>query len=173
MNPPSEPERWLRGPLPEVPPFLQPVAHALLQARDDLSRVAPTLSTEELWTTPNGAASAGFHLKHLAGSLDRLLTYARGEALATDQLAYLRQEKEPGDPPLDGASLQAYAAEAIDRALEQLRGTDADSLLDERRVGRAGLPSTVIGLLFHAAEHTTRHCGQLITTAKVVRGGGD
>lgn len=172
MSTVPEPEHWLRGPVPDVPPLLQPVAHALLQAREDVGRAAAGLSAAELWTAPGGAASAGFHLKHLAGSLDRLLTYARGEGLSAGQRAQLAAEREPGDPPLDGARLRAMAEEAIDRALAQVKATDEATLLDERRVGRAGLPSTVLGLLFHAAEHTTRHCGQLITTAKVVRGGG-
>jgi len=169
MSPAPDPEHWLRGPVPDVPPLLQPVAHALLQAREDVARVAPDLSAAELWATPGGAASAGFHVKHLAGSLDRLLAYARGESLSPEQRAYLVAEREPGDPPLDGERLRVLAQEAIDRALAQVRATDETTLLDERRVGRAGLPSTVLGLLFHAAEHTTRHCGQLITTAKVVR----
>jgi hypothetical protein len=57
----------------------------------------------------------------------------------------------------------------IDEALNQLRRTPVESLGAAREVGRAKLPSTVLGLLFHAAEHTSRHVGQLITTLKIVR----
>lgn len=166
----SEPEFWLRGPIPEVAPLLQPVVHALLQAREDVERATGSLADEELWVRPGGAASAGFHLKHLAGSIDRLLTYARGESLTEEQLAFLRAEQEAEDGLRTPSALDALVAAAIERAIEQVRATPESGLLEPRRVGRAELPSTVLGLLFHAAEHTTRHAGQLITTAAVVRG---
>lgn len=145
-----------------------PVAHALVQAREDIERVTAGTTVDELWQRPGGAAAAGYHLQHLAGSLDRLLTYARGEALSERQREALAREAEPGAAV---QLLAARAVEVIDRSLEQLRGTRAEGLLEGRGVGRAQLPSTVLGLLFHAAEHTTRHVGQLITTLKVVKGG--
>jgi uncharacterized damage-inducible protein DinB len=166
----SQPEVWLRGPLPGVPAPLQPAAHALSQAREDLPRVALDLSTDELWRRPGGAASAGFHIRHIAGTIDRLLTYARGESLSERQLEALRSEREPGTPPATAADLVATATQAIDRALELISATDPDTLGDPRVVGRAKLPSTVAGLVFHIAEHAQRHTGQLITTVKVVRG---
>jgi len=168
MDAGSVPEVWLRGPLPGYAPMLMPVAHALLQAREDVERVAGEATAEELWQRPRGAASAGYHLQHLAGSLDRLLTYARGEPLSEVQRAALRQEGTPGAP---GSELVPAVLAGIDQALAQLRRTEVDSLGAAREVGRARLPSTVLGLLFHAAEHTSRHVGQLITTLKVVRGG--
>ncbi len=161
------PEVWLRGPLAEYPPALMPVAHALLQAREDIERAAATATAEELWQRPGGAAAAGYHLQHLAGSLDRLFTYARGEALSEEQREALVQEGTPGGA---GAVLVPRVLAQIDRALEQLRRTPPESVGETREVGRAKLPSTVLGLLFHGAEHTTRHVGQLITTLKVVRG---
>jgi len=146
---------------------LQPVAHALLQAVEDLEAAASGLSVEELWARRGGAASAGFHLRHLAGSLDRLTTYARGEQLSAEQLAALRAEQEPGAP---ASELLAHVRATVERALDQLRATP-DSALDEPRgVGRAQLPSSVRGLLYHAGEHTARHTGQVITTVKIVRG---
>lgn len=163
----DKPEAWLRGAIPGIHPALMPVAHALQQAREDIERVAAGAAAEELWRRPGGAASAGYHLQHLAGSLDRLFTYARGEPLDEAQRAALLREGTPGP---SGAELVAAALAGIDRALEQLRHTAADSLGAAREVGRARLPSTVLGLLFHGAEHTTRHVGQLITTLKVVRG---
>jgi uncharacterized damage-inducible protein DinB len=146
-----------------------PVAHALLQAREDVERTAGGATAEELWQRPGGAASAGYHLRHLAGSLDRLFTYARGEPLDEAQRAALLQEGAPG---ASAAELVSAVLARIDRALEQLRRTPVESLGESREVGRARLPSTVLGLLFHGAEHTTRHAGQLITTLKVVRGLG-
>ena len=161
------PEVWLRGTVPGFEPLLMPVVHALLQAREDIDRVATGAATDELWQRPGGAAPAGYHLLHLAGSLDRLLTYARGESLSDAQRRALAHESTPGAP----ASLLVSAAHrAIDQALEQLRRTSDRDLLENRPVGRAQLPANVMGLLFHAAEHTTRHVGQLITTLKIVRG---
>ena len=167
MSPPSFPEAWLRGPLPDIPAPLMPAAHALVQAREDIAAAVAGADEDDLWVRPGGAASAGFHLRHLAGSLDRLLTYARGERLTPEQLAALRLESGPGATI---AELVADADAAIDRALEQLRRTPPDSLAEIRPVGRAALPATALGLLVHAAEHTSRHTGQLITTLKIVRG---
>jgi uncharacterized damage-inducible protein DinB len=162
------PEAWLRGPIEGVDAFLQPAAHALMQAREDIDRATVGISQAKLWTRPNGAASLGFHLRHVAGSLDRLLTYARGAQLDDRQHSALKSEAEPGSPPDEVATLVEQARRAIDAALAQLRATRREELLEPRAVGRVGLPSTVLGLLFHAAEHTTRHVGQVITTAKIV-----
>ena len=166
------PEAWLRGPVDGVDSFLQPAAHALVQAREDLDRAIAGISTDQLWARPNSAASLGYHLRHAAGSLDRLLTYARGQQLNDRQLADLKREGEPGIPPQDVAALVAHVQRAIDAALAQLKATRREDLLEPRAVGRAQLPSTVLGLLFHAAEHTTRHVGQAITTAKLIAGDG-
>ena len=148
--------------------MLQPAAHALLQAREDLERVAAGLSTDALWARPGGVASVGFHLRHAAGSVDRLLAYARGESLTQEQMLALAAEGEPGDPPAAAAALIASLAETVVRAVGQYRSTDPAMLGEPRAVGRARLPSTVGGLLFHAAEHAQRHAGQAITTARIV-----
>ena len=161
-----QPEPWLRGPIPGIPPLLMPVAHALVMAREDVEAAIAPLPVDELWARPNGAASAGFHALHLAGSLDRLFTYARGEQLNDEQFRALEREKSP--PSLAAAELATFVADTIDRALTQLRATDPATLLEPREVGRAKLPSNVLGLLFHAAEHTQRHVGQVVTTAKIV-----
>ncbi|HEU4641289.1 MAG TPA: DinB family protein [Gemmatimonadaceae bacterium] len=147
-----------------------PAAHALVQSAEDLERAASPLDVDELWATPGGAASVGFHLRHIAGSIDRLLTYARGGALDDRQRAVLAGEGMAGSPPAEAPELVRLARGAIDHALDTLRATPRESLLEARRVGRAGLPSTVLGLLVHVAEHTQRHTGQVITTAKIVRG---
>jgi DinB superfamily len=162
-------EVWLRGERVEgVPALLQPVAHGLLQCQEEVQATVAPLDGDRLWARPGGAASIGFHAVHAAGSLDRLLTYARGATLSPQQLAALKGEGGLERARPDAADVVAAFDAAIAHALEQLRRTDERTLLEPRRVGRAGLPSTVLGLLFHAAEHTQRHVGQLVTTAKFV-----
>ena len=165
----SEPEVWLRGPIENVAPMLQPVAHSLLQCRSEVRGILPDLAPAQLWARPGGAASVGYHVRHTIGSLHRLLTYARGEPLSAAQLAALREEGRPDERDgIQNALVTEFDA-AVERALAQVSATDPSTLLEPREVGRARLPSTVLGLLFHAAEHTQRHVGQLVTTAKVVR----
>jgi uncharacterized damage-inducible protein DinB len=168
----TQTEVWLRGPVTGIPPLLMPVAHALLQAKEDVARAAEGLSDDALWTRPGGAASAGFHLFHMAQSLDRLMSYARGETLTDSQRAALALERS-GEIDAGSDDLIELVATSIERALRQLRCTSETALSGERRIGRALVPSTVLGVLFHAAEHTTRHAGQLITTVKVVTGRHD
>ncbi len=159
-------EAWLEGPLEGVDPYLMPVAQALVQVGRDLERLAG-LAPEALWARPGGAASVGFHIRHVAGVLDRLSTYARGEALGEEQMKALRAEGEPGDPPADAEGLVREARAAVERALAQVRSTSREALLEPRGVGRRQLPSNVLGLLHHAAEHAVRHTGQALTTAKI------
>ena len=163
------PEAWLSGPVEGFAPYLLPVAHALVQVGRDLEAAAAGLTPDELWTRPGGAASVGFHLRHVAGVLDRLLTYARAEELSEEQMRALRNEGQPGEPPADAAALVRDARAVIDRALDQVRATAPASLLEPRAVGRQRLPSTVLGLLYHAAEHATRHAGQAVTTTASLR----
>src|SRR5688500_3613290 len=141
----TQPEVWLRGPVAGVPPLLQPVAHALLQCREEILSQTAGLTSEQLWARPGGAASIGFHLRHLAGSLDRLLTYARGERLSAAQRAGLLEEgADSSEESAD--NLVRTVQRAIDRALVQVRTTPLCALDEVRQVGRAGLPSTVRGL---------------------------
>jgi uncharacterized damage-inducible protein DinB len=149
-----------------------PAAHALVQAGEDLELAASDLTVEQLWLKPGGAASLGFHLRHIAGSIGRLLTYARGEQLSEGQRQVIPLEKEPGEPPLNAATLIQQAQGAIQLALAAIRAAPKESLFEARTIGRMALSTNVIGLLFHIAEHTQRHTGQVITTAKIVRGLG-
>ncbi len=158
----------MRGALDGYRPLLQPVAHSLLQSLEEVKEHLATVTPDLLWTRANSAASAGYHVRHAAGSLDRLLTYARGEQLSAGQLAALKREGEPDLEPDAAARLVVDFATAIDRALAQVSGTPESALLEPRGVGRAKLPSTVLGLLFHAAEHTQRHIGQMVTTLKIL-----
>jgi len=164
----TAPEVWLRGrPVDGVPALLQPVAHSLLQCREELEGLLPGVTPDRIWQSTNGAASIGFHVLHAIGSLDRLFTYARGARLSDAQLQVLAQESRP-DPDLAADDLLAAFDAAVERALDQLRGTGDAVLTQERLVGRSQLPSTVVGLLFHAAEHTQRHVGQAATTKKLL-----
>ena len=165
-------EAWLEGPLDGFPPLLMPVAHSLVQAKREIRAAAAGLTEAELWQRPGGAASIGFHLLHVAGSADRLLSYAGGDALSEDQLAALAAEKNAAETGASAAELIDHVAQTLDRVLDQVQRTREDELTDVRYVGRARVPSTVIGLLFHIAEHTQRHVGQMVTTARIVRGSG-
>jgi uncharacterized damage-inducible protein DinB len=165
------PEVWMRGPLPDVPALLQPVGHALLQAVEELEVVLQNFNSARLWIKPAGMASVGFHLRHLSGVLDRLFTYARAESLSSQQLEYLENEATAGDE--SASALVARFQAQVDNALTQLRETRESDLLAHRVIGRKQIPTNVLGLLFHAAEHTQRHVGQLLVTVRWVATGGD
>jgi uncharacterized damage-inducible protein DinB len=160
-------EWWQRGPVEGIPAVLQPVAHILLQVRESVDEMVAPLSEAEWNARPAGVASAAFHVRHMTGVIDRLFTYARGEALSEAQRAAIALEGAPlglADVP---AVLQALA-DQVDAALAELRTVDVTTLGDFRGVGRAQLPSTVIGCLVHGAEHAMRHVGQLSVTVRVV-----
>ncbi len=159
----------MSGPVEGIPPLLQPVAHALLQAREEVHTYLDGFPDELLWERPAGVASIGFHLQHLKGVLDRLFTYAQQRQLTEEQLNYLYAEGKPAENQVYHVQglLQTFGQQ-VDKALEQLKSIDENALTDFRGVGRKQLPSTVQGLLFHAAEHTMRHVGQLLVTAKVL-----
>ncbi|AYL95346.1 DinB family protein [Mucilaginibacter celer] len=163
------PEVWLRGALNDVPALLQPVAHALLQAREELNELMTGFPDNLLWEKVAGMASPGFHLQHLTGVLDRLFTYGKGESLSEKQLAYLAAEGKPNGQAITVTTLVNAFNNKIDEVIGQLKTTDELVLTEWRGVGRAQLPSTVMGLYTHSAEHTMRHLGQLIVTVKVLR----
>ncbi len=161
-------EVWLRGPVEGIPALLQPVAHTLLQAREEVNALMAGFPEVFLWVKPAGMAAPAFHLQHLTGILDRLFTYARGEALSESQLAYLSAEGRETAQESEAAILIQRFNRQVDIAIEQLKNTKEDTLTEIRGVGRAQIPSTVIGLLTHAAEHTMRHTGQLLVTVRVL-----
>lgn len=161
----NQPEVWLRGPVEAVPALLQPVAHALLQAQEEVHALMQDFPDDLIWQKTAGMASVGFHLQHLTGVLDRLFTYAKAEALSEKQLEYLSAEGIQNETN-NLVSLLASFDLQVQRAIEQLKTTDETTLTMPKVVGRKQLPSTTIGLLFHAAEHSMRHTGQLRVTAK-------
>jgi hypothetical protein len=162
-------EVWLRGPIPGIPSLLQPVAHTILQARDEINRYMVDFPEIFLWVKPGTMASPGFHLQHITGILDRLFTYARGEGLDEQQFAYLFNEGN--EPERSGSvhDLLDTLNKQVDRAIQQLSNTDEATLTEVKGVGRAQIPSTVQGLLFHAAEHMMRHTGQLLVTTRLLK----
>ena len=166
----ADTEWWQPGPIDGVPDLLQPVAHILLQVRESVGEIVDGL-TEEQWNArPANVASAAFHVRHMAGVVDRLFTYARGEALSDEQFAALRAEKTPMSLSEVPVVLDALNRR-VELAIDELRRVDVATLADFRPVGRARLPSTVIGCLVHGAEHAMRHVGQLSVTTRIVRTG--
>ena len=161
------PEPWLRGTLCEVPAVQRAVIHALELAGEDLQRWCGSLSDEEINASPGGLPPVAFHLRHIARSLDRLLTYAEGRVLSAEQLAAMKSELD------SGAARDALFSElnsALTKSMTRVRAFDAEMFEQMRVVGRKQLPTTVAGLLVHVADHTQRHAGQAVTTAKIVLG---
>ncbi len=160
-------EPWLRGTLADVDAVRRQVFHALEQAEEDIERRCAGLSDGEINARPFGLAPVAFHLRHIARSLDRLLTYAEGRALSGAQMDDLNSELA------EGAFTEQVLAEfraALGEARRRILNISHADYEQPRGVGRAMLPSTVGGLLVHCAEHTQRHVGQAITTARVVLG---
>jgi hypothetical protein len=83
------------------------------------------------------------------------------------QMAQLDAEIE--DDGRSGDDLAREALAAIERGIDAMRETPPGIYLETRGVGRRRLPTTVLGLLVHIAEHTQRHVGAIIATSKVVR----
>lgn len=162
---------WLAGPVDGVPATLQPVAHALLQTVEEVEHFLADFPEEKLWEGVAGLASVGFHLRHITGVIDRLFATARGDADLPAQRAAARAETIPPEDGGSMAELLQALRDQVQRALAQLRATPESSLTDAREVGTRKMPSTVLGLLFHAADHAQRHTGQLLVTARVLREG--
>jgi uncharacterized damage-inducible protein DinB len=161
----SLPEPWMRGPIAGVDPLLAPVLYTFQQAREDLRRWTEGLSTGQLWVARYGFGSVGFHMRHIAGSTGRLVSYLQGKPLNAEQLATLQAEHDPAGTGRD--ELLALVDAAFDHAETVVRALDPGTLRESRGVGRQQHPTTVIGLLFHIAEHTQRHVGQAISAAKL------
>jgi hypothetical protein len=161
-------EPWLRGPVPGIIAGLQPFAHEMMFAREELDRIFATLDDDVVWQTPAEIASIGYHIRHCSGSTMRMLTYMRGKSLSDEQWQELKAEQVP-DPEMSASRLLQVANDAIDAALLVARETSDQDLDLPRQVGRKQLPSTVRGLFYEIAIHTSRHVGQIATTAKILR----
>ncbi len=162
-----EPEYWLRGPLFNILPLLQPVVHTLLQAHMEIEEMMKDFEDNLLWQMPAGVASPAFHLQHIVGVLDRLFTYADDKQLSNEQLNYLSKEGKEEKEITTQTLLQTLQTQ-IQKSLSYLQQTTLATLTETRYVGRNRIPSTQLGLLFHAAEHTMRHTGQLMVTVKII-----
>jgi uncharacterized damage-inducible protein DinB len=165
LNMASLPEPWLRGPIPGANPLIAPLLYSFQHAREDLARYAGPLTVEQIWARPYGMGSAGFHLLHIAGSTDRLITYLEGRELTPEQRAFLAAEETSAEQ--SAAELLAEMDRVFEHAEAVVRAIDPAALAEARWVGRKRMPTTVIGLLTHIAEHTLRHVGQAISAAKL------
>jgi len=159
------PEPWLRGTLTDVPAVHRAVLHALELATEEIQRWCGSLNDAQLNARPASVAPIAFHIRHIARSVDRLLTYAEGKQLNSEQLGVLKSELDAG-----ATSPETFSefAQAMDQAAARIRALVSVPLDVPRKVGRKELPTTVGGLLVHVADHTQRHVGQVITTAKIV-----
>lgn len=164
----KQPENWLRGPVPSIPDLLQPAAHALLQSLEEIKIYSKDFPSEMLYIKPAGRASVAFHLKHITGVLDRMLTYAKQDTLTEKQFDYLENEAKTDKNGSIFTFNEAFE-EKVNEALVYFRTLDPARLTEFRTVGRKKLPSTLIGLLFHAAEHSQRHVGQLLVTLSILK----
>ena len=158
-------EPWLRGTHMNVPALQRAVLHAFELAQEDVDRWTHGLTLTELEARPMRLPPVAFHMRHIAGSLDRLLTYAEARTLSARQLEQLGAEQVAAT---SAESLRATFAEAMERAGERLLRFAPTEFDELRTVGRLNLPTTLAGLLIHCAEHTQRHTGQLITTANLL-----
>jgi uncharacterized damage-inducible protein DinB len=159
------PEPWLRGTLTDVQAMQRAVLHALDLAREDLEKWCGSLSDAELNARPANLAPVAFHIRHISRSIDRLLTYAEGKELSATQTDALRSELDPG---AGRDELFAELGDSLKQGAPRVRAFHASQIEESRAVGKKRLPTTVGGLLVHIAEHTQRHVGQAITTAKVL-----
>jgi uncharacterized damage-inducible protein DinB len=159
------PEPWLRGTLAEVPAVPRAVLHALKLAEEDLKRWCGTLGDAELNARPAGIVPVAFHLRHIARSIDRLLTYAEGNQLSDAQIAAMKSELDPG---AKREELFAELDTAMGKGEARIRAFDVGRFNEARVVGKKELPTTLGGLLVHVADHTQRHVGQAVTTSKIV-----
>lgn len=164
----EEYEFWLSGPIEGVPDLLQPAAHALLQSERELKKYTADFPKELLWAKTAGRASVGFHMNHMTGVLDRMLTYAKGESLSDEQFTFLKQEGT-FNLNTEVIYLQEQFSAKVEEAIGYFKTVPENSLTEERTVGGKKLPTTVIGLLFHAAEHSQRHIGQLLVTVSILQ----
>jgi uncharacterized damage-inducible protein DinB len=169
QSPVQQPEPWLRGTYSDLPAVLRAILHAFELAREDAVHWADGLTEAELHASPNGLTPISFHMRHIARSLDRMLTYAEGNQLNAEQLTALKTEYDPG---ISREELLAEFHQGLDSAAERVRAFVGVDLEQPRAVGKKQLPTSVGGLLVHLADHAQRHTGQIVTTAKLLKSEG-
>jgi hypothetical protein len=162
-------EVWQRGPIENVPDLLQPVAHALLEVGEEVRSIMDGFPENLLWQKPAGVASPAFHLQHINGVIDRLFTYARKELLSKEQMHSLSLEGDKVNISLSMEQMILALDQRIILAINQLKTTNDETLTEKRGIGRKQVPTTLMGLFVHAAEHSMRHLGQLLVTVKMLK----
>jgi uncharacterized damage-inducible protein DinB len=168
----APPEFWLRGSVEGVPDLLQPAAHALLQSKLEAYKYTESFDETLLWKTPRSRASVGFHLQHITGVLDRMLSYAQEEGLSEIQFKKLENEGVPNAEITIDTLCRNFDTK-VEEVIDYFKKLHKTDLTTKRNVGRQKLPSTLIGVLFHAAEHSQRHIGQLLVTVSSLETGDD
>lgn len=164
-----ENEVWMRGQIPEIPILLQPVVHALLQVNEDVQKLITDDLEPYIWIKPFSIASIAFHLQHIVGVTDRMMTYSKGKGLIQAQFEYLASEGK-FDEKITIQILKQNLEDTILYSIDEIRKIDPLTLTEERFLGRKQIPTTQVGLLFHSAEHAQRHYGQLLVTVKTIKG---
>jgi uncharacterized damage-inducible protein DinB len=167
---PRNVEPWLSGTLTELPPLERAVVHSLQMAHEDITKWCGDFDDQQIHARPLGLPSIAFQIRHIARSLDRFCTYAEGSTLTSGQLAALAAE-------IKGEGSKAAIFEEFEQSLQRTRERLGSIVLEPQdkpiAIGRKRLPTTLAGLLVHAAEHAQRHVGQAVTTAKVLRAQSD
>jgi hypothetical protein len=162
----TQPEPWMRGIVPGIDPVIGHLLRASEHIREDIESAISSLTGEQLWAKPHGMTSAGFHVKHLAGSTERLCAYLAGDQLSTEQIAALKAEAEGGE---SADELILNVNRALAHYEEMVRSLAPGRFGEIREIGRKRLRTTAISLAIHIAEHGQRHVGQAITAAKLAR----
>lgn len=163
-------EVWQRGPIENIPALLQPVAHTLLEANEEAHSIMEGFPENLLWERPAGVASPAFHLQHIRGVIDRLFTYSRKELLSKRQMDEISIEGNKDKTSLSMQQMLDQLDKRVANAVEELKNVNPDSLTEPRGIGRKQIPTTLIGLYVHSAEHSMRHIGQLLVTVRVLKG---
>lgn len=157
----------MRGPIPGIESLVMPVFYSFTMVREDLAKFTAGVQQEDVWRQVTTLPTLGFHLRHIPGSADRLATYLMGGEISAEQIAYMKSE---GVPAATLEELLAGVDVGLRSVEDRIRTIDPAAIHEPRYIGRKRLPSTVLGLLVHLAEHTQRHLGQAITTAKLLKG---
>ncbi len=164
------PEPWLRGTHNDLDPIRRGILHALDLCGEDASLWCKSLRDDQLLERPAGLAPIVFHLRHIVRSLDRLLTYAEGKQLSPAQMDALKSELDTsGLHPSSVSEVYDEFRTGLRRAAGRIRAIAPERFHESVAIGKKQLPATIGGILVHCADHTQRHTGQLITTAKVLQ----
>jgi hypothetical protein len=164
--PKNRPEAWMRGIVADVDPVIGHLIRATEQILEDTAAAIADLTPAQIWAKPHGMTSVGFHVKHLAGSTERLSAYLAGGQLTPEQLAAIDTE---GAGAETAAELLAFVDLTLERYRELVRSLSPKDFGAIREIGRKRYQTTTISVAIHTVEHAQRHVGGMIAAAKLVR----